>query len=74
MWLKLLRKKSNIGEMIKPQYVQGKWRRPDISGRQKAELKKYFMQAGLPWIYEQPRPFVHVNSVYNRKPKMDKVE
>ena len=52
MWLKLLRKKSNIGEMIKPQYVQGKWRRPDISGRQKAELKKYFMQAGLPWIYE----------------------
>ena len=60
--------------MIRPQFVNGKWRKPEISGRQKAELKKYFHQCGLPWIYEQPKPFVHANSVYNKRPKPTLVE
>ena len=74
MWLKLLKPKSNIAEMIQPKFVNGKWRRAEISGRQKAELQKYFRQAGLPWIYEQPRPFIHANSVYNKRPKGTKFE
>ena len=55
--------------MIKPSYVNGCWRSPELSGRNKAELKKYFRFAGVPWIYEKPRPFVHATSAYNRKPK-----
>ena len=60
--------------MIKPQVVNGKWRSPVIGGRQKAELKKYFKMSGVPWIYETPRPEVHVTSAYNRKPKGHKHE
>ena len=35
-------------------------------------MKQYFEQAGLPWIYEQPRGEVHTRSTYNRKPKGQK--
>ena len=59
MWIKLLQNKGNIGQMIKPQFVNGKWRSAVISGQQKAELKGYFKQAGVPWIYEKPTPEVH---------------
>ena len=69
MWIRLLNKEANIGKMIKPQFVNGTWRKPEISGKNKAELKKYFHMAGVPWIYEEPKPFVHVNSAYNRRPK-----
>ena len=37
-------------------------------------MKQYFEQAGLPWIYEQPRPEIHARSTYNRKPKGKKHE
>ena len=68
MWIKLLQRES-INDLLKPQFVNGAWRKPDISGRQKAQLKMYFEKAGVPWIYEKERPEVHSNSVYNRKPK-----
>ena len=60
--------------MIRPQFVNGRWRAAEISGKNKAQLKSYFHQAGVPWIYEQPRPEIHSNSVYNRKPKGKKFE
>ena len=69
MWLKLLQNKSKIGEMIKPQFVNGHWRKPIISGQNKHELKGYFHQAGVPWIYEKPKPEINIDSVYNKKPK-----
>ena len=49
--------------------MNGSWRKPVISGPNKAELKSYFHQAGLPWIYEQPKADIHEKSAYNRKPK-----
>jgi len=68
MWIKLLQNNANIGEMIKPQYVNGTWRKPMISGRNKKDLKRYFESAGVPWLYGS-RPETHVTSCYNRKPK-----
>ena len=35
MWLKLLQNKSKIGDMIKPQFVNGHWRKAIISGSKK---------------------------------------
>ena len=55
--------------MIQPTLVNGSWRKPIISGRNKAQLKSYFEQAGVPWIYEKERPEVHETSAYNRRPK-----
>mmetsp|Transcript_38852 Transcript_38852/g.59058 ORF Transcript_38852/g.59058 Transcript_38852/m.59058 type:complete len:82 (-) Transcript_38852:381-626(-) len=49
--------------------VNGHWRGPAISGRQKAELKTYFKQAGLPWVYEAEHPEVRSKSPYNKRPK-----
>ena len=69
MWLRLLKNNANIGQMIKPQLMDGKWRKPLLSGRQKAELKQHFKAAGVPWIWENERPEVHETSVYNKKPK-----
>ena len=68
MWLKLLQKNS-IQELIKPQFVNGRWRGAIINGREKAELRTYFQKAGVPWIYEKETPEVHESSTYNRKPK-----
>ena len=68
MWLKLL-SKGSIGDLIKPQLVNGKWRKPVIQGKQRAELRQYFEKTGVPWIYEKERPEVHEESTYNRKPK-----
>lgn len=73
MWLKLLQKGS-IAEMIKPTLVNGKWRKPMLSGRNKHILKSYFEKAGVPWIYEEERPEVHIESTYNRRPKLTRVE
>ena len=73
MWLKLLQRQS-IQEMIKPQFVNGSWRRPLIQGKQKAELKGYFEKTGVPWIYEKETPDVHLSSTYNRKPKKPKID
>ena len=53
MWLKLLAKDKNIGELLKPTFVNGKWRKPDINGRHKKQLQVYFEKAGVPWIYTQ---------------------
>ena len=60
--------------MLKPTFTNGKWRKPLLQGRQKAELKGYFEKTGVPWIYEQDRADVHMNSTYNRKPKKAKIE
>ena len=49
--------------------MNGRWRKPAIQGRQKAQLKSYFAKAGVPWIYDAERPECHENSTYNRKPK-----
>lgn len=73
MWLKLLAKDKNIGELLKPTFVNGKWRKPDINGRHKKQLQVYFEKAGVPWIYTQQRPEIHTTSAYNRKPKGNKV-
>ena len=60
--------------MIKPQFVNGRWRKPVIQARQKAELRSYFEKAGVPWIYEKETPEVHFSSTYNRKPKKPKLD
>ncbi len=60
--------------MLKPQFVNGRWRKPLLQARQKAELKGYFEKAGVPWIYDKERPEVHEESTYNRRPKKPKVE
>ena len=73
MWLKLLQKNS-IQDMMKPQFVNGKWRKPLLQGRQTAELRGYFEKAGVPWIYEKETPAVQMESTYNRKPKRPKIE
>ena len=56
MWLKLMRPDANIAQMVRPTLVNGKWRNPVLSGRNKAQLKSYFNQAGVPWIYEPEKP------------------
>ena len=42
MWIKLLGSSNNIGSMMRPSFVNGKWHKPVIQGRQKAQLKSYF--------------------------------
>uniref|UniRef100_A0A7S3FSX3 MRPL25 domain-containing protein n=1 Tax=Strombidium rassoulzadegani TaxID=1082188 RepID=A0A7S3FSX3_9SPIT len=69
MWLKLIQRNADISKMIKPQFVNNTWRKPVISGSKKAQLKRYFHQAGAPWIYEKPDPEIHFASTYNRRPK-----
>ena len=73
MWLKLLTKGS-IPDLLKPQFINGTWRKPSIQGRQKSQLRGYFERAGVPWIYEKETPEVHMNSTYNRKPKKTKLD
>ena len=68
MWLKLLSRK-NLGEMLKPQFVNGHWRKPQIQARQRAQLRGYFERAGVPWLYDAETPEVHETSTYNRRPK-----
>ena len=68
MWIKLLGTPS-MGTLIRPQFVNGKWNKPVIQGRQKKQLKTYFARAGVPWIYDTERPEIHDTSAYNRKPK-----
>ena len=58
-----------MGQLLRPQLVNGRWRKPVIQGRQKAQLKSYFEKAGVPWIYDKERETVHATSAYNRKPK-----
>ncbi len=68
MWMKLLGSTS-IQEGLRPQLVNGHHRPALIHGRNKAELKKMFASAGVPWIYENDE----VNSPrspYNRVPKV----
>ena len=55
--------------MIKPTFVNGSWRKPVISGRNKAILRGYFERAGVPWIYEKPAEEIDMNSPYNKRPK-----
>lgn len=68
MWLKLL-SRGSINEMLKPQFVNGKWRKPMLQGKNRAELKGYFERTGVPWIYDKEKEDIHYNSTYNRKPK-----
>jgi len=68
MWIKLLGADS-MGSLMKPQLVNGKWRKPIIQARQKKQLRSYFEKAGVPWIYDADKPEVHSASAYNRKPK-----
>ena len=56
-------------DLMKPTFINGKWRKPEIGGRQKSILKNYFEKTGVPWIYSKERPEIHVNSAYNRRPK-----
>ena len=44
------------------------------ANRRLADLKRYFEQAGVPWIYEKPEPEIRISSAYNRKPKGQKHE
>ena len=68
MWIKLLGTQS-MESLLRPQFVNGRWRKPVIQARQKAQLKQYFAKAGVPWIYDEEKPEVHMDSTYNRKPK-----
>ena len=68
MWIKLLSTES-MGTLLKPQFVNGRWRKPAIQARQKKELQNYFKKAGVPWIYDKERPEVHESSAYNKRPK-----
>ena len=51
VWTKLIH--CNLKEAIKPQYVDKVWRKPVISGRYKAMIKKEFRIAGIPWTFEK---------------------
>ena len=55
--------------MVRPQLVNGNWRKPELSGRNRQKLRSYFQQAGVPWIYDPVKPEVHSSSPYNRRPK-----
>ena len=68
MWLKLLSRNS-IPDMLKPTFVNGKWRKPILQGKNRAELRGYFERAGVPWFYDQEKEDVQFGSTYNRKPK-----
>lgn len=70
MWTKLLY--VDVSKAIKPSFVQGVWRRPEISSRYKASLKKHFQLAGLPWIYESNIPTT--KNPRHKKPKGHKHE
>lgn len=59
---------------MRPQLVNGKWRRPLMLARDKEILRHYFMKCGVPWIYEEQKPEVHTTSPYNRAPKDKKHE
>ena len=71
MWLKLLSSDS-MSTLMRPQFVNGKWRKAEIGGAKKRQLKKYFERAGVPWIYDKEKPEIHEASPYNRKPKGSK--
>ena len=71
MWLQLL-KSQNLEKLLKPQFVNGKLNRPKISGKRRNLLKKLFMRAGLPWIYEGPRPAIDTGSPYNNKSEVSR--
>jgi len=73
MWLKLL-KTNNVKQLFEPRLVNGRWRGAAVGARRKTELRKYFEQAGVPWIYDKPTEEVHFKSPYNRKPKGTKWE
>ena len=73
MWLKLLKTK-NMETLLKPSFVKGRFRAPAIKGKQRHILKQWFLRAGLPWIYEAPRPAVDETSVYNKMPKASRYE
>ena len=68
MWLKLLSSES-IGNLTRPTFVNGRWRKAEINGYKKRQLKRYFVRAGVPWIYDKEKPEIHEASNYNRKPK-----
>ena len=71
MWTKLLCH-IDIKEGLKPRIINGKWRKPLICGRKKAELKKYFEMAGVPWIYSATNTTFNLNSPYNKIPRVRK--
>ena len=54
---------------MKPTFVGGVWRKPQIQARQRKELQNYFNTAGVPWIYSKETPDIHTSSTYNRRPK-----
>ncbi len=68
MWIKLLGTES-MSTLMRPQLINGKWRKPVIQARQKKQLRGYFEKAGVPWIYDADKPEIHSASAYNRKPK-----
>ena len=42
----------DIAKAIKPQKVDGQWLGAQISGRYKSVVKKEYIKAGVPWVYE----------------------
>ena len=79
MWIKLLSSEQSLASLMRPQFINGAWRKPAIQARQKKQLKMYFQAAGVPWIYKGSKmelaaegdetPEVHMKSTYNKKPK-----
>ena len=69
MWLKLLRA-NNLEKLLTPSIKDGRYQKAAISGRRRKELKGYFLRAGLPWIYDEPKD--RTKHVYNKAPKGSK--
>ena len=41
MWIKLLNAES-MSSLMKPQFINGKWRKPVVQARQRKQLQQYF--------------------------------
>lgn len=66
MWLKLLKIKS-LRDALEPRLVKGRWHPPLLNGRNRAQLRKLFIEAEVPWVFEKKHD--PTRSAYNRMPK-----
>jgi hypothetical protein len=46
---------EKLAEMMKPKKVEGKWRKPELSRRIVAKVRKAWLTDGREWPFEKPR-------------------
>ena len=67
MWTKI--PYMTLSEAMKPQFVNGVWKKAALGGRYRNVLRKEFLKAGVPWEFEQPKSARHP---FHRAPKGNK--